>query len=227
MLKKKKPDEKHIGPESPYLAARREWNERYADIIKTGNNWRVAFLMTLGVALVTSGGLVAVSMKEQVVPYSVESNQFGEITRVTRMNVASTPTELQIRAALRDWVVGARTVYVDMRAEKDIVDRTYTMTFPDSAAYQNLALHHRENDPYRRSLNETVEIEVKAAIPVSPESWQIEWVEITKQRSGKIISTKNWQATLTLTIAAPSTEQQIMSNPLGIYVRNYAWTTRL
>lgn len=227
MLKKKKPDEKYIGPESPYVAARREWNERYGDIIKTGNNWRLAFFASLSVALITSGGLVAVSMKEKVIPYVVETNKFGEVTRITRADVASAPTEVQTRAALRDWIIGARTVYVDMRAEKDIIDRTYSMTLPDSAAYQNLALYHRDNDPYRRSVNETVEIEVKSAIPVSGETWQIEWVEITKQRSGKVISTKNWQATLTLTIAAPSTEQQIMSNPIGIYVRNYAWTTRL
>ncbi len=227
MLKKKASEDKKNSPETPYLAARREWNERYGDIIKTGNNWRVAFFCALGVSLVTSGGLVAVSMKSQVIPYAVETNQFGEISRVTKMNVASSPTEVQTRAAVRDWIIGARTVYVDLRAEKDVVDRTYSMTLPDSPAYQNLAMYHRENDPYRRSINETVEVEVKAAIPVSPESWQVEWTETIKQRSGKVVSVKNWQATLTLTIAAPSTEQQILSNPLGLYVRQFAWTTRI
>lgn len=227
MLKKKTAEEKKSGPESPYLNGRREWNERYSSYIAQANNWRIGFLAACAVAVITSGGLVAVSMKEQVVPYAVESNQFGEITRVTRMNVASSPTEVQTRAALRDWIIGARTVYVDMRAEKDIVDRTYSMTLPDSAAYQNLAVYHRDNDPYRRSINETVDIEVKAAIPVTDETWQIEWVETIKQRSGKVVSTKNWQATLTLTYAAPTTEQQIMSNPLGMYVRQYSWTTRI
>lgn len=214
-------------PETPYLAGRREWNERYGSYIKRENNWRLAALGSIAVALMAVSGLVWVSGQAKVVPYAVQLNGNNEVVRVQRADVASRPNANQMRAALRNWVIGARTVYVDLRAEQALVDATYAMTLPDSPAYQNLATYHRESNPYTRAANETVEVEVKAVVPVSDETWQVEWTETTKQRSGKVVDTKQWQGTFTVLISPPTNEAQIMVNPLGIYVRQFAWTTRL
>lgn len=214
-------------PESPYLYARREWNERYGGYIELANNWRLVALGSLAIALVATGGLVWVAGQHKVVPYAVEFNQHGEVVRVTRADLAARPNMQQMQAALRSWIIGARTVYVDRRAQQTIVDTTYAMTLPDSSAYMTLASYHRENNPYTRSASETVEIIVHAVSPVSEETWQIEWTETIKQRSGKVISTKQWQGTFTAALAPPTDERQIMVNPLGIYVKQFTWTPRL
>lgn len=214
-------------PETPYLAGRREWNERYGSYIKRENNWRLVALGSIAVAVIAVSGLVWVSGQAKVVPYAVQLNGNNEVVRVQRADVASRPNANQMRAALRNWVIGARTVYVDLRAEQALVDATYAMTLPDSPAYQNLATYHRESNPYTRATNETVEVDVKAVVPVSDETWQVEWTETTKQRSGKIADTKQWQGTFTVLISPPTNEAQIMVNPLGIYVRQFAWTARL
>ena len=214
-------------PQSPYLAGRREWNERYGSYIAQARNWRLAAFGGLAVALISVSGLVWVAGQAKVVPYAVQLNSNSEVVRVQRADVASRPNANQMRAALRNWVIGARTVYVDLRAEQALVDATYAMTLPDSPAYQNLATYHRESNPYTRAANETVEVEVKAVVPVSDETWQVEWTETTKQRSGKVVDTKQWQGTFTVLISPPTNEAQIMVNPLGIYVRQFAWTTRL
>jgi type IV secretory pathway TrbF-like protein len=219
--------EKKNIPETPYLAARREWNERYADYIATANNWRVAALGSIAVSLVAVGGLVWLAGQQKVVPYVVEYNGHGELVRVQRADLAARPNARQMQAALRSWVIGSRTVYVDRRAQQSLIDATYAMTLPSSPAYMALATYHRENNPYTRSANETVEITVHAVVPVSEETWQVEWTETTKQRSGKVISTKQWQGTFTVAIAPPNDTKQIMVNPLGIYVRHFAWTSRL
>lgn len=218
---------KKDAPLSPYLAARREWNERYGSYVAQANNWRLAALGMTVVAIIATGGLVAVSSQHKVVPYIVETNTHGEAMNVRRANVAARPTANQIKAALRQWVIGARTIYVDRRAQQVIVDGTYAMTMPESAAFQQLALFHRENNPYQRSENEIVDITVNAVVPVSDETWQVEWTEIVRQRSGREVSNKQWQGTFTVTVAPPTDERQIMVNPLGIYVRQFAWTTRL
>lgn len=215
------------GPQTPYLDARREWNERYASYIAQANNWRLIALGTTAAGIIMACGLVYLAGQQKVVPYVVETNTHGEVSRVARADVASRPNASQMRATLRNWVIGARTVYVDLRAEQAIVDATYAATLPDSPAYQTLAAYHRDNNPYTRSANETVEVQVNAVVPVSDESWQVEWTETTKQRSGKVISTKQMQGTFTVVIAPPTDDAQIMVNPLGIYVRQFAWTVRL
>lgn len=214
-------------PLSPYMSARREWNERYGSYIKQANNWRLAALGMAAVAVIAVSGLAVVASQHKVVPYIVETNTHGEAVSVRRANVAARPNTNQIKAALRQWIIGARTIYVDRRAQQVIVDGTYAMTLPESAAFQQLAMWHREQNPYQRSEREIVEITVNAVVPVSDETWQIEWTEVVRQRSGREVSNKQWQGTFTVTLAPPIDDQQIMVNPLGIYVRQFAWTTRL
>lgn len=215
---------------SPYLAylmGRREWNERYGEPITTANNWRLTALSAILIALIAVSGLVVVAQQHKVVPYFVEFNEHSEVVRVVRAEAASRPNVNQIRALLRKWVIGARTVYVDLRAQQDIVNETYATTLPDSPAYRSLAAYHREHNPYQRAAKETVEVTVTTVIPVSEETWQVEWVEETKQRSGKLVGIKHWQGSLTITLRPPEGKEQIVMNPLGTYVHHYAWTTRL
>lgn len=215
------------GKESPYLRARQEWNERYGDYIKSAHQWRLAAIGSIAVALVAVGGMVSLSMQQKVVPYAVELNGHSEVVRVVRADVMARPTTNQVRASLRSWVIGARTVYVDRRAQQNLLDATYAMTMPDSPAFQTLSNYHRENNPYERTVRETAEITVNAIVPVSGETWQVEWTEIVKQRSGKVVDQKAWQGSFTISISPPTDDRQIMINPLGIYVKQFAWTTRL
>jgi len=228
MKLRKKAQEAHPkAPETPYLAARREWNERYGEHVKAAHQWRLAALGSIAIALASVGGLVAVSMQSKVVPYTVEVNGHGEVVKVRRADVLAAPNANQIRAALRGWIMGARTVYTDRIAMQNLIQETYAQTLPDSPAYQKLAEYHRANNPYERAANETVSVEVVAAVPVSENSWQIEWTETKRQASGKLIGTEQWQATITVAISPPTDAQQIMLNPLGLYVRQFDWTSRL
>ncbi|MFT0549134.1 VirB8/TrbF family protein [Allopusillimonas ginsengisoli] len=220
---KKEPD----SAESPYLAGRREWMERYGSYVASANNWRIAALLALAIALVAVGGLVWLSGQQKVIPYAVQFDSHGEVMRVARTSEASQPNNAQMVAALRNWVIGARTIYTDPQAMKALIDRTYAMTYPDSACYQTLATYHRDNNPYRRAAHETVEVTVNAVVPVSASTWQIEWTEATKQRSGKLIDTKQYQGSITTVLAPPTNEAQIMVNPLGVYAKECAWTARL
>lgn len=220
-------DDQEGQKENPYLNARREWNERYGDYINAAHSWKIAAFGSIAVALVAVGGMVALSMQQKVVPYAVELNGHSEVVRVVRADVMARPTTNQVRASLRSWVIGARTVYVDRRAQQNLIDATYAMTMPDSPAFQMLANYHRDKNPYERSANETVEITVNAIVPVSGETWQVEWTEATRQRSGRVIDQKAWQGSFTIKISPPTDDRQIMINPLGIYVKQFAWTPRL
>ena len=214
-------------PDTPYMAARREWNERYGDHVKAAHHWRLAAGGSIAIALASVGGLVAVSMQSKVVPYAVELNGHNEVVAVRRADVLAAPNANQIRAGLRNWIMGARTVYSDRLAMKNLIDQTYAETLPDSPAYQKLADYHRTNNPYERAATEAVSIEVQVAVPVSENSWQVEWTETTRQASGKLVGTEQWQATITVVISPPTDPQQVMLNPLGLYVRQFDWTSRL
>lgn len=214
-------------PETPYLAGRREWNERYGSYVKAASNWRLAALGSMGIALCAIGGLIAVSMQTKVVPYAVELNGHQEVVRVQRADLLSAPNANQIRASLRDWIIGARTVYSDRYAMKTLIDRTYAMTMPDGRGFTDLANYHRTNNPYERAANQSVTVDVKVVVPVSDTTWQVEWTETTKEASGKVVGAQDWQGSFTVAVSPPTDAQQIMLNPLGLYVQQFSWTSRL
>src|SRR5262245_44984264 len=64
---------------SPYLSARREWDERYGSLITRARNWRFSAVLALGVALISTCGLIALSMKAKVVPYVVAIDNLGRV----------------------------------------------------------------------------------------------------------------------------------------------------
>ncbi len=212
---------------NPYLNARREWNERYSSFITSANNWRLIALISSSAALVLAGGLVAVSLQHKVVPYLVDRDASGTVTGVRRADEASKPGEKEIKAMLREWITGARTVYVDSNAQAAIVNKSYGLTLPDSAAYRTLAQYHKEHNPYQRAASETVEITVQPPMPLSNNTWQVQWHEVVKQRvTGKVLEDKNYQATVNIIFSAATTEEQLMANGYGVYVNQFSWSER-
>lgn len=214
-------------PENVYLAGKREWNERYSGYIAAMNNWRLTALGSIAGNILLAGIVGALVLQQKVVPYAVEFNEHSEVVRVSRADVMAQPTSNQTRAALRTLVVGVRTVYADLRAQQKQIEDAYAMIAPDSPAYRTVASYHSENDPYKRAQTETVGIEVKTVVAITGQTWQVEWIETTKQLSGKVLEVKAMTGTFTVTNSAPTDERQILINPLGIYVKDLAWTTRL
>lgn len=216
-------------PSTPYLNARREWNERYGDVVKNANSWRVAAL-TVGVYAILSTSMNFYQVaSEKIAVYYVNLNERGAITSIFRADQANgTPEAQQVRRALQDWVIGARTVYADNKATKKAVDYTYAMTLPDSPAFTELANYHRTNNPYQRAAEETVEVSVQTPVNVAGDTWMVEWTETRHNRvSGKVIGLPTtYQLTANILLAKPASEQQLMANPTGMYMRSFSWPAR-
>src|SRR5438093_355157 len=64
-------------PTNPYLAARREWDERYGSLITRARNWRLIAILCASAALMQTAGLIALSLRAKVVPYVVAVDALG------------------------------------------------------------------------------------------------------------------------------------------------------
>ena len=58
---------------SPYLVARREWDERYGGLIRRAQQWRGAAILALLVALVEAIIIIGVATRPRATPYSLNS----------------------------------------------------------------------------------------------------------------------------------------------------------
>ena len=212
--------------ENPYLNGSKLFMEQYGSIIVAANQWRLISIVEGIVIIILAAGFVFKSMQHTVVPYAVEFNEHAEVARVTRADVMTAPNANQIRASIRQWLIGAKTVYGDLRAQQALLDQTYAMTLSGSPADKAIRTFHEGNNPYAISEKETKEVAVNSVMPLGGETWRIEWTERTKQKNGQILDTQVWQGTLTVAIVPPVDDKQILINPIGVYVKDFTWSIR-
>jgi type IV secretion system protein VirB5 len=208
------------------MLAKQAWQSREDDFKSRLRRSNRITAGSLALAFMVTGGYIALSLQHKVVPYVVEVNGNAEVVRVTRADEAGPVKENQIRAQLNTWITGARAVYSDPYALQKDVDSTYATTASRSPAYTALLAYQTANNPFERSRKENVTVTVNLINPVAPNSdtWRIRWTEIIREASGKSDRTEVWEGSFTIVIAAPAKPEQILVNPYGVYVKDFAWT---
>lgn len=212
---------------NPYLAARQEWNERYGSYIAQARAWRLAALISLTIAVVSTGGVVLIASQSQIVPYIVKVDKLGSAVAVDRADRAERPDEAVIVAQLARWVNSVRSVYVDAGAQRALVKEGYAMINRRGDSFGSLNDYMRANDPFERAKTETVAVEVQSVLPISGDSWRLEWREDVRARDGARVSSTQYQATVNISFNPPRDEATLRINPSGLYINAFHWARRL
>lgn len=209
--------------QNPYLAARREWDERYGDQIRGPVNWRtMAFLSGL-VALLATGGLIWQTSKSHVVPFVVVTDSLGRSIAAGIADEASPADERARRASIIAWVENLRLVTTDGIAQRKAVDRVYAQIANGSQAQTFISEFYRTGKPFARAASETLSVEVKSVLANSERTFEVDWVETTRDLYGAVKSTDHWKGALTIAVNPPNDERLARINPLGIYVTSVSW----
>jgi type IV secretory pathway TrbF-like protein len=220
-----------LDPNSPhsavYMAARREWNERYGDYISHANNWRLIAIAALGVAAVAVAGNVWQSGQSRVQPFVVEVDKLGDALAVQRADVASPVPIGVMRAQIARFIQDVRSVSIDVQAERAFINEAYAMVDKNASAYNFLNEYFAANDPFKRAATDTVAAHVESVLPLpGSNTWRVEWREDTTSRDGRPEFTKHWEATVTVSISPPTTDAAVLINPTGLFIEATPWGER-
>jgi len=210
-----------------YLDTRREWNERYGSYISQARNWRLVAIGSLCVSGIACGGLAYVASQSKITPYVVQVNGLGDAVPVAIADRAAMPDARIIRAQLARWVTNCRSVYFDAAAERQAIDQCYNMINRRAPGFQTVADYHRANEPFTRAQSESVTIQVETVLPLTNDSWRIEWREEVRGRDGNVSSRANWQAVVGVQVIPPTDERQVLVNPMGVFVNAVSWSQRI
>ena len=226
-LTKQKPvTDGESGPSNynPYLAARREWDERYGDQITRARNWRTMAILCSFISLLACGGMIWLSMHSRVVPFIAVIDGLGRPIASGPGDQITTADERLKKAVLLQWVEQLRSVTTDGVAQRKTIDRVYSHIANNSPAMAFVSDYYRANQPFVRAQTETVSVEVRSVLPTTERTIEIEWVETTRDLYGTVKSTDHWKGTFTIAVNPPSDERTARINPLGIYVVSANWS---
>lgn len=209
---------------NPYLAARREWDERYGDMITRAKNWRFIAMLSATATLVAVAGVVALSARSKVVPFVVAVDSLGRTLAAGPAEATTTTDEKLKKAVLFTWIEELRLVTTDPYAQRKAIDHVYAHLAMGSEAQAFVTAFYRADPPQKRSQTQTVSIDVKSILPDSGRTYEIEWIETAHDLNGGILATDHWKGSFTIAINPPTEERLMRINPLGIYVTDAAWT---
>lgn len=208
---------------NPYLAAREEWLERYGSYIKARNQWRMFAACSMAVALLSIGLNTFQAYQNKIVPYVVEVDQLGRVGAVNQAahaeDVPPRVIQAEIVRAVMDW----RTVTADFGLQERMIQRLSAHIAGQAKGI--LRTWYEENSPYTRAKDILVDVKAKGVpLPVSDDSWRIEWTETVRNHSGVALYSTVFEATLTILIKTPTTENRIIKNPMGVYIVGLSWS---
>lgn len=208
---------------NPYLAARHEWDERYGNFVTRAKNWRTMALISGLIALLATGGVVWLSARSRVVPFVVLIDSLGRPLASGMAEQASVGDDRLKRAELLNWVENLRLVTTDAIAQRKAIDRVYAHIASGSYAQNVISEYYRSDPPFKRAQTDTVAVEVKSVLPTSDRTYEIEWIETSRDLYGTIKSTDHWKGSFSIALSPPTDERQARINPLGIYVTQASW----
>jgi len=215
---------------NPYLNARQEWNSQTERAFSQLHVWQLFGVAGLLVGLAGVAGIAYVGSKSKYVPYVIEVDKLGEVAAVGPAQLAAPADPRVVRASLASFISSARLVTSDVELERKAVFVVYGMVQTKDPATTKLNewfSGSKDSDPFERARKITVSTDINSVQPVSATSWQVDWMETTRDRDGVLVGKPmHMRAALEVYILPPSThakESDIQRNPLGIFVRDFTW----
>ena len=214
-------------PDNPYLAARQEWTERYGSYVRAASAWRLVGIVSLSLATLSTGYALYQSTEVKLVPYIVEVDKLGSAVN------AGFPAQIEyadprvVRASLAAFVTNFRSVTPDAVVQKQYIDRAYALLRTSDPATEKVNNWFRSSSPFDKAKTATVAIEVNNVVPLSGQSFQIDWTEYERDRKGKEVATRRFRGIANVVLIPPQDESVIRLNPIGLYLKDFDWTAQI
>lgn len=219
-------------PENPYLAARRTWNDHVGSQVAARRMWQLIAIIALLIVLAAIGGIIQIGSQSKFVPYVIEVDKLGQVAAAGPVQSTSPVDERVFKATVSEFINDARLVTPDIAVQRKAIFRIYSKLSSNDPATQKMNDYLNgdpEKTPFARATKEMVSIEISSVLPQTPDTWQVDWVETTRDRKGVVTGRTNMRALVTVYTADMNqqTEEQTWMNPLSIFIRDYSWSPLL
>jgi type IV secretory pathway TrbF-like protein len=207
------------------VEARRDWDERYADLVLGKRNWQIAVGGSLLLSLTLAGGMVWLISRSRYIPYVVEVDKLGYALTVpqplTPTSIPDVTARMQ-RYEVAAFIRSARSVSSDPQVEHHMLNsllahaRGATDRFLDAYFHSDGFTHN----PFKLAEKQTVSIQIDSILQLSPNSYEVRWTEQQRDLNGVVIGVPTyWEAVLQTQIVPPPPLKLVTESPIEASAR--------
>ncbi len=215
---------KYDVPATPFQRAQQEWDLRMGDARVQAKNWRIAAISALVAVVVIAMILLVVILGKREHIYIAEVTKEGRVVNVAPLLVKYQPTDAQKRYFLVHFLELTRGLQLDpVLAKKNWLE---AYNFVDNHGAVRLNQFFREYNPIAKLGKETVSLQINDVNPLTDYTMHIDWSETTINTDGEVVARKYYSGVFTIAVKQPLRQQDILHNPLGIYVIDFNVTEK-
>ena len=211
-----------------FLKGQEAWNEVYGRAVSAMRNWRNLSFALVIVLLAAVAGLTWQGAQSKVVPYVVVLDKDGQELHSGLAGKNPTTEAKVIKAELENFIKKGRLASMDRQLMLQNINFVYAHLKNNTPALKKLNAHFQENNPFEVISKQTKIVDkVTSALPVTENTWSLEWTETSRDISnGEILKTENYKAIATILRQDPETPEQWSSNPFGIWIVDFEWESK-
>ncbi|EFI8498311.1 conjugal transfer protein TrbF [Escherichia coli] len=218
--------------QNPYLNARRAWNGHVVGLMSSLQVWQTVGIVCLLITMGAVGGIAHIGAQSKIVPMVFQQDASANTVSVTLLDRVPDAAITDFQNAAVNFITNMRTVTPDIALQRRSVLAAYAYLAPENPATikANEYLNGSpERNPFERAKKETVSIEVKSALPLSKETWQIDWIETVRTRDGQLKEQPfNMRALITVYQNKDTeVDQNTFVNGHFIFMRDFSWSKQL
>lgn len=219
-------------PDRRYGKQRVEWDHIALGTQYSRSMWQLLALATTMLSILSTGAAFYFAKSSQYIPYIIEVDTHGRV----RFQGVPEHTEIRderiTRSIVVEFVASARMVTADLNLQEKAVDFIKAHIAADDPAASFLVAFFSKNeksDPYKRAKDELVKFSLTSAIPITKNTWQVDWLETVTDHSGSVKERYNMRASVTVYFADKAIlalkNQHI--NPTNMFIHDLSWSRTL
>lgn len=218
----------------PAIDPRRTYNDQVSEALSSRFVLSAVTLLALLIALGAIAGLTHVAGQSKFVPYVIERGCQNHTVAAgpARPADALDPAVISqwTQGTLANFLTNARLVTPDRAQQERAVHFVYAFLAPGDAARQRMNDWYNGDPPMERAVTSTVNIELSSVLAQSPDTWQLDWTERVSERDGSLKEEFRMRALVTVYRRASTREtpeEDLRTNPLGLFVKDFSWGRQL
>lgn len=231
----KKPEKVDLSTpyENPYIDNKNKYRDRIHRIAASNIVYKF-FFMVMCLAILGQFALyIELSNRSHLVPYVLTVDKHGLAIGTGEAHpIAADDIENRfVVAEISSFIKATRTVTPDvgyLNVNQDILS---AIVKPDDPAYKKLVEWFSGEmkgadgkSPQERARTVIVHVQIESIRQFSEEAFNVEWLEVTRSRTGELVKTATYRASISWYADQPSSDlKQIQYNPRGIYIRDFSW----
>lgn len=208
-------------PQDSYRAAAASWDGRYGTALAQARNWRLISLLQLIIMLLLSGAVIWAFQLRTEVPYVVVLDERGETAQLRIADREYSPTEQQISYHVKQFIEWVRTRPLDPTVFSQNWEQAYAFMNRDAQLKMNqYAADHRPEE----GLGEIArDVQVRNVRLRGQNTYEVRWQE-EEWQDGSRLTEADYTGTFVVNIEPPTTGEDILKNPMGLYIVEFGWS---